>query len=191
MLKPSSAFSHIAPPPWLQGLTIEPRESLTMASFTAARGRVETLIGTIREAYGVQPSRGPGRVAAHGISFVWTGPDQWLAIAERENGRDLERELKPLLAGLAAVVDQSDGRVVMRVSGPLAREVLAKGIPIDLHARSFGVDAAAVTHASHIGVVIWQLDDVPTFEMAMFRSYADSFVHWLADSAQSAASAAV
>jgi sarcosine oxidase subunit gamma len=32
---------------------------------------------------------------------------------------------------------------------------------------------------SHIGVIIWQIDDVPTFEIALFRSFADRFWHWI------------
>ena len=189
MLKPSSAFSDLKPSIW-SSLAVEPRENLTIASFAAAKGRVQALIGAIREAYGVELPRHPDRVIGHGIAFVWAGPDQWLAIADRTERCDLEQELKPRLAGLASVVDQSDGRVVVRVSGSLARKVLAKGIPVDLHARSFGVNAVAITHASHIGVVIWQLDDVPTFEMAMFRSFADSFTHWLLETVQSTVPAA-
>jgi methylglutamate dehydrogenase subunit D len=32
---------------------------------------------------------------------------------------------------------------------------------------------------AHIGVILWQLDDAPTFEVATFRSYAFSFRRWL------------
>lgn len=166
------------------GLAIEACEDLTIASFGAAKGKVQALRSAIWETYGVELPRGPARAAKDGVAFVWAGPDQWLAIAERANGRDIELELKPLLTGLASVVDQSDGRVIIRVAGPMATKVLAKGVPIDLHPRSFGVNDAAITHACHIGIVIWKLDDAPTFEMAMFRSFADSFTHWLFEAAE-------
>lgn len=188
-LQPTSAFSHLEPTS-LPGIAIEPRENFTMASFAAGKGRVEALAAAIREAYGVELPRRPQRVVGNGIVFVWLGPDQWLAIAERTNNRDLEVELKQRVAGLASVVDQSDGRVIVRVSGPLAREVLAKGVPIDLHADTFGVNAVAITHASHIGVIMWQVDAAPTFELAMFRSYADSFAHWLLEAVASTVPAA-
>jgi heterotetrameric sarcosine oxidase gamma subunit len=183
-LKPTSAFSHLEPFS-SPSLSIEPRENLTMASFAAGKGRVQALTAAVRQVYGVELPTRPERVVGNGIAFVWLGPDQWLAIADRASGRDLEVELKQHLAGLASVVDQSDGRVVVRVSGPLAREVLAKGIPIDLHPRTFALNAAAITHASHIGVLIWRIDDAPTFELAMFRSYADSFAHWLLEATRS------
>lgn len=181
-LKPRSAFLDWHPPA-TPDLTVAPRETLTMASFAAARGKEAALREAIRAGYGAELPDHAARVTGVGISFVWAGPDQWLAIAERENGRDLETELKALLTGIASVVDQSDGRVVVRISGPRARDVLAKGVPIDLHPRAFKPGNVAITHASHIGVILWQLDDAPTYEAAMFRSYADSFAHWLFESA--------
>jgi len=183
MLKPTSAFSHLEPIS-TPSLSIAPREDLTMASFAAGKDQVQAVMAAIKNAYGVDLPRRPERVAGEGIAFVWAGPDQWMAIADRGANRDLERELKPLLSGIASVVDQSDGRVVVRVSGPLSRQVLAKGIPIDLHPTAFSPNAAAITHASHIGVIMWRLEDASTFELAMFRSYADSFAHWLIETAE-------
>lgn len=164
-------------------LSIDVRDDLTIASFAAAKGKTEALKAAIRNTYGVELPAAPERTQAKDVAFIWYGPDQWLAVAERGNGRDIERELKPLLAGLAPVVDQSDGRAVVRISGPRAREVLAKGLPIDLHPRAFKANGVAITHASHIGVVLWQTGDAPTYEIAMFKSFADSFTHWLLDAA--------
>jgi heterotetrameric sarcosine oxidase gamma subunit len=166
------------------GFSAEARETLTMASFAAARGKKDALADAIQAAYGVRLPAGSGRIEGNGIAFVWAGPDQWLAIAERKDGRDLEVELKKTLGPIASVVDQSDGRVVVRIAGPDARAVLAKGIPVDLDARAFKPGDVAITHASHIGVILWQLDDRPTYEVALFRSYVDSFAHWLLDSAE-------
>lgn len=181
-LAPRSAFLDWHPPA-TPDLAVSVRETLTMASFAAARGKEDALREAVRSAYGADlPKRG-GRVEGKGIAFVWTGPDQWLAVAEREQGRDIEAELKTTLAGIASVVDQSDGRVVVRISGARARDVLAKGVPIDLHPRAFRPGDVAITHASHIGVILWQTDEAPTYEAALFRSYADSFAHWLFESA--------
>ncbi len=176
-------------PPTVPGLAIERRETLTIASFAASKGKKGALAAAIRATYGADLPQRPGRVESAGVAFVWAGPDQWLAIAERGQNRDLEIELKAALAGLASVVDLSDGRVIVRISGERARDVLAKGVPVDLHPRAFRPGDVAITHASHIGVILWQLDDKPTYEVAMFRSYADSFAHWLFDSAAEFASA--
>ena len=187
-LKPTSAFMHWHPPA-TPNLAVSARETLTMASFAAARGKKDAMRETIRAAYSVDLPDRAARVEGKGIAFVWAGPDHWLAVAEREQNRDLEVELKAKLAGIASVVDQSDGRVVVRISGARARDVLAKGVPIDLHPRAFRPGDVAITHASHIGVILWQTDDAPTYEAALFRSYADSFAHWLFESAAEYAAA--
>ena len=84
---------------------------------------------------------------------------------------------------MASVTDQSDGYAVVRVSGPKARDVLAKGFPIDLHHRAFGPADVASTQVAYMGATLWQVDDAPTFEIALFRSFAGSFEHWLTESA--------
>jgi sarcosine oxidase gamma subunit len=49
--------------------------------------------GCIRAAYGVDLPATPERVTGNGIAFIWHGPDQWMAIADRGAGpRDLEVE---------------------------------------------------------------------------------------------------
>jgi methylglutamate dehydrogenase subunit D len=163
-------------------LAIDVRETLTLASFAAFKDKKDQVKAAIRERYDVDLPDTPQRVEGKDIAFIWAGPDQWIAIAEREQNRDIEVELKPLLDGLSSVVDQSDARAVVQISGPRARNVLAKGVPIDLHPRAFKANNVAITHASHIGIIFWQIDDAPTYQIAMFRSFADSFAHWLLES---------
>lgn len=165
--------------------SVEILDDLTMASVAAFKGGAGEVQVRMREAYGVEL---PGRIGGangRGVDVMCFGPEQWLAIAERgPAGRDLENELSARLAGCAAVVDQSDSRAVVRVSGAKIREILAKGIGVDLHPSVFKTGSAAVTHASHIGIYLWQADESPAYCIAMFRSFADSFAHWLMDSAR-------
>ena len=164
--------------------TIEDLSSLTIASITSAKGKSAEVKAAIQTAYGVALPDTPLRVTGNGIAFIWHGPDQWMAIADRgTNNRDIEVELKPVLEGKAAVVDQGDGRAVVRVSGTHVRDVLAKGFAIDSHPSAFKTNSVAITHAAHIGCIIWQIDAAPTYEIAMFRSFADSFMDWLTHSA--------
>ena len=178
ILAARSAFTDWKPLKTSQ-LAIDVRETLTLASFAAFKGKKDQVKAAFRERYGVDLPDTPQRVDGKDIAFIWAGPDQWIAIAERGQDRDIEVELKPLLDGLSSVVDQSDARAVVRISGPRARDVLAKGVPIDLHPRAFEANNVAITHASHIGIIFWQIDDAPAYEIAMFRSFADSFAHWL------------
>ena len=54
---------------------------------------------------------------------------------------------------------------------------------IDLHPRAFGPGDAAVTSVAHVGVHLWQIDAAPTYELAVPRSLAAAFWHWLVESA--------
>ncbi len=128
---------------------IEVIDNVTMALIASRKGQGEALSARIDEMFGIELPGTPRAVSSKGVTAVWAGPGQWLLVALATGGRDLERELREPLQGLAAVADQTDSRAVVKVSGPNAREVLAKGVPIDLHPRAFKGGDAAITHASH------------------------------------------
>lgn len=165
------------------GLTIETRDGLAMATISARKGTADAVGDAVRAAYGFDLPAARSFAAADGIMILWSGPQRWLAVADRGFGRDIEAELLSVLAGSASVTDQSDGRCVVRVAGRHARALLAKGVPIDLHPRVFATGSVATTHANHIGIMIWQVDDAPTFDIATARSSAESFADWLRVSA--------
>lgn len=160
-------------------------DDYSMVSIAAGRGKGDALRSAMRETFGIALPDTPRRVeGSGGLSVIWHGPDQWVAMARRGAGlRDLEAELRPVIGELAALVDQGDGRAVVRVSGSHVRDVLAKGLGVDLHPRSFAANGVAITQASHIGIILWQTGTPPVYEIAMFRSYADSFARWLTHSA--------
>ena len=83
----------------------------------------------------------------------------------------------------AAVSDQSDARLVLRVSGQNVRNVLAKGVPIDLHPNAFRPGDIACTVVGYINTQIDMLDNAPTYQLAAPRSMAGSFWSWLTASA--------
>ena len=153
-----------------------------LALVTARKGQRAFLAETVRSTFGVELPDTPRRVAGRGMAFIWSGPDQWLAHMVPAPPAGMEGALAPL-AGLAALVDQSHGRAVLRVTGPRVRDALAKGFPIDLHPRAFTTGDTAVTSVAHIGAQIWQIDDAPTYEIAVARGFALSFWHWLESSA--------
>jgi heterotetrameric sarcosine oxidase gamma subunit len=123
------------------------------------------------------------RTASGSLALVWAGPGHWLAVAVGSDGSSFEELLRHDLSNLASISDQSDGRVVVRIAGTRVRDALAKGVPVDLNPRVFAAGDAAVTTVGHIGVHLWQLDEAPTYEFAVFRSYAAAFWRWLIASA--------
>ena len=150
------------------GVVIVERAGLGLATVAARKGQAEALKRAVASAYGVELP--DARVLSHGraVSFVGYGPGQWLAVSETLANEALARDLGERLSGLASISDQSGGRAVLRLRGPLARAVLAKGLPIDLHPRAFTPGSAATSTISLMGVQLWQVDDAPTYDARDF-----------------------
>ncbi len=117
------------------------------------------------------------------MSFAGIGVGQWVAVAEPPAAGGFVAQLRERLAGMASITNQSDGRVVLRLSGERVRDVLAKGVPVDLHPVAFKTGDVASTIVAHIGVQIEQLDERPSFQLMAFRSLAGSLWSWLTKSA--------
>ena len=165
------------------GVTLALRGGPALAAVSVRRNRLDALAGRVRDVFGLQLVHVPKCVIAGPIAFVWAGTGQWLAMADGEDGAAFEQRLRVTLGNLASVSDQSDGRTIIRVGGARARDVLAKGVPIDLHPRAFRAGDAAVTTVAHIGAMLWQVDETPTYELIISRSFAAGFWEWLIDAA--------
>jgi methylglutamate dehydrogenase subunit D len=158
---------------------VHERTSIALATVIARRGRASDLSAKVAEAFGVELPAIPVRHTCGSVAFAWAGPGRWLAECGGETGDRFETRLRSVLGGLAAVSDQSDGLVVLRLSGARARDVLAKGLPIDTHPGVMQPGSVALSAVDHIGVHLWQLDDAPTYDCAVARSYARDFLHWI------------
>jgi methylglutamate dehydrogenase subunit D len=165
------------------GLIVEEVSDLALGTVAARRGREQDLGRTISEAYGIELPNGPRSIERNGVSFAGIAVGQWFVAARHPATKDFLSSLRARLAGLASVADQSDGRVVLRLSGDCVRNVLAKGVPVDLHPRSFKAGDVASTTIAYMGVQLQQLDDLPTFQLMAFRSLAGSLWSWLTASA--------
>jgi sarcosine oxidase subunit gamma len=156
-----------------------------LATVIARKGCAEALASRVRALYGVVLADDPRRVCEGATAFVGTSPGAWLAIG-RDEGNAFAARLREELDGLASVTDQSDGYAMLRLAGPSVRDVLAKGVSIDLHPEAFRPGDAAATAVAYMGLTLWRLEDEnghPVFEMVVFRGLAKSFWHWLSVSA--------
>jgi sarcosine oxidase subunit gamma len=156
---------------------IEERLDLGLAT-VMSRAEDRALAERIHGEFGLALPSTPRRVSNGRRAFVGIGPGVWLAVFE-EAGPLMASELASSLKELASVSDQTSAYAVLRISGASACDVLSRGAFIDFDPSVFGPGSAAVTTISHVGVTIWQVDETPTFEVALFRSYAGSFWHWL------------
>ncbi|WP_315832573.1 sarcosine oxidase subunit gamma [Bradyrhizobium prioriisuperbiae] len=156
-------------------VVITEQSGLGLAAVMSRKGVRPAAIGA---ALGLAPSEGPGRVGDARLALIGTGPGTWLALTEAPDP-DWSLQLAHKLTGLASVSDQSGGYMVFRIGGNGARALLQHGAFIDFHPDVFRQGSAATTVIAHIGVILWQRDDTPTFDVATFRSYAHSFRRWV------------
>ena len=183
-LAASSAFGPM-PEPGAPGAapsaacSVHERTNIALATVIARRGRTSDLSAKVAAAFGVELPATPVRHTSGAVAFAWAGPGRWLVECEGETSHRFEARLRSALGDLAAVSDQSDGLVVLRLSGARARGVLAKALPIDTHPSVMQPGSVALSAVDHIGVHLWQLDDAPTYDCAVARSYARDFLHWV------------
>lgn len=157
------------------GVIVAERTGFGLATVMARKGIAPAAIGA---ALGVDPRDGPYCSAGDGVVLLGTGPGNWLAHADAAPD-GWASGLRDQLGPLASVCDQSGGYAIFRLSGPAARTVLQRGASIDFHRAAFATGAVATTVIAHIGVVIRQVDDAPTYDILLFRSFAGSFRDWL------------
>lgn len=162
------------------GVNLSLRHPVSIVTAIARKDQTGTLEAAMMRHYGLAPPQPGHWRRGQGIEIHWCGPEQWYVIAERRGEGALHRELADRLAGLASCSDQSHGRIILRVTGPRARHVLAKGTPVDLHPSAFGPGRCAVTQMAHVGVHLAQMDD-DAFELSVFRGFSENFWEWLSE----------
>jgi sarcosine oxidase subunit gamma len=121
------------------------------------------------------------------LSALWLSPDEWMLTCAGGSEANVSNALSSALTSQhAAVVDVTDSRTVLRLSGLRARDVLAKGCALDLHRRSFALGDVAQTMLAKAAVILHQSADDgeesgPVFDIYVPRSFADYLWSWLAD----------
>jgi len=166
------------------GLTMAELSDFELVQVMARRGQWSAVAQACAEGYGKAAPAKPQAVSAEGALLVWSGPDQFLALSRRGEGSAMERA-RLAFAGMASLSEQSDGRSLIDISGPRAREMLAKVCSLDLHPAVFPVGAAAATSIDHTSVNLWRGEDSsgePVFHLLAFATFAESLWHTLLDS---------
>lgn len=112
--------------------------------------------------------------------IFWLGPDEWLLVGDSARMAGLAPALSIALQHQHAAVNElSGGQVTFRLSGADARELLAKGCPLDLHPSVFGAGSCAQTGLAKAGVLLCGLADGAGFDLIVRRSFADYLWQWL------------
>ncbi len=110
-------------------------------------------------------------------------PNQWLLIAATGADGSFADAVREKLGSEGYVSEQSQGRVVLRISGARATDVLRKGCRLDLHPSVIAPGFCAQTSMAQVGVQLHLVDDSPTYDLIVYSGFARSFWHWLTESA--------
>ena len=148
------------------------------------RGAHKDLAPPLKAAFEIDLPREVGGTARKNeLIALWLGPDQWWLVDE--SGRLAAVQVSDALNGpVHAATNVGESRTRIRVSGPRARDLLAKGCPLDLHSRVFPEGSCAQSLLAKAGVLIHHLEDGAGYELYVLRSFADYLWHWLADAAR-------
>jgi sarcosine oxidase gamma subunit len=145
-LKARSAFAALLKPGrhgtegGAAGVSLSERAGLALCVISAGAGKASEVATKMNSVTGLDLPVGSKRVSKNGFALIGTAPGQWLAVAESREARALSM-LGVALKGDATVVDLSDGKAVLRISGPRARDTLARPASKCFQAGERGDDA--------------------------------------------------
>ena len=165
------------------GVSLREVTSCVLGELTAFKGQTDALSSAIVTSFGITLPKANTSASKDGVTFVSVGPGKWLVTGEGKAENDLVTRLEKAAGSLAAVVDQSDARALVEISGDKARSALSKGVMIDLDPVAFKTGDAAVSFAVQFWITLWQISDAPTYRLAVFRSMGRDLLHWLESSA--------
>jgi len=108
-------------------------------------------------------------------SAACIGPGKWM-VYDEDDQCPLAEALAGGLAGLASITDQSDALAIVRVGGSAILPMMAKCVAIDLAPPAFETGSSAVTMIALMRAFVSQIDDRPTYDVAVPRSLAGSLL---------------
>lgn len=150
-------------------VTLEQVDLGVLTSIAPYNGETGAVSKALKAAHGAAfPA--PGRCnPAKGGQVLWFGREMALLLGPTPDAA---------LAKHAALTDQSDAWVSLRLSGQGAEDVLARLAPIDLRANAFPEGHTARSLLGHMNASITR-SDAEGFLLLVFRSMTDTLLHEL------------
>jgi len=125
---------------------------------------------------GTLPQANDQAIESNGRTVFRTGPQTfWFAGPDND-------DLATRLSGKAIVTPLSSSRTRISIEGSAARDVLRKGIPIDLHESVFTPGRFAMTGLHHTPILLHCTAE-QRFELYAMRTFALDAWAWLEDAA--------
>lgn len=139
------------------------------------------LLETIERTSGVRLPLKPNTLSEAGeIIALWLGPNEWLLVTPPGGDAALmqmfDRSRKDFF-----LVNVTHGNTTIRIRGPKTIETLSKGCSLDLNRLISCPESCAQTLLAKAQVVVRLLDDSPSFDLIVRRSFAEYLALWLED----------
>jgi sarcosine oxidase subunit gamma len=166
------------------GIQLAERRGLAIIHL-AGPGGDEVFAAAVKGCLGISVPVIPNTTASAGDRrLLWLAPTRWLVVSTGDAPAEAVSGLNAALAGLSgAVTDVSSGRTVIRVRGRDARDLLAKGCPLDLHGSRFKPGDCAQSVLGAINVLLHATGDGAAIDLYCARGFALSMWEWLTDAA--------
>ncbi|MFB9147326.1 sarcosine oxidase subunit gamma [Halomonas alkalicola] len=120
-------------------------------------------------------------------SIQWLSPDEWLLIVPGGEEFALEGRLREALGDARdtsvknyAIVNVSGGQTLLELEGEMARELLMKSTPYDVHPDAFPVGKGVTTVFAKANLILRRPSE-ERWELVLRRSFADYCYRWILD----------
>ncbi|MEO8546332.1 MAG: sarcosine oxidase subunit gamma family protein [Burkholderiaceae bacterium] len=152
---------------------------LQVSAFASTAAQAQTALAS---ALGLPAPQGKLFSGTADKSLRCVGPGVWLVVGPSDGMPDAT-SVRAQLGAFATVVDLSHARCALQLRGAAAARTLAKVCGLDLDPSVFPTGSATNTRFGHIGMHLARTDDGPTFELLVFRGYAEFVFEALCDGA--------
>jgi sarcosine oxidase subunit gamma len=121
----------------------------------------------------------------------WMSTDELLWVLPYADAQQAADDLSAALAGEHHMaVNVSDARAMFRLTGAGARELVAKGAPVDMSPEAFAAGSFRRSHIGQIAAAFWAGEDGGV-TVVCFRSLGQGLFEWLKASAKDGATPGV
>lgn len=122
-----------------------------------------------------------GTSAGGNGTVFWLGPNEWLLHCELEGTETLLQQLSGKLASMHhAATIVTDYYAVLELKGENAGAVLARGCPLDTHARRFKATQCAQTRFGNASILLYKPGAEPSFHIQVRWSFTEYVRDYLA-----------
>jgi heterotetrameric sarcosine oxidase gamma subunit len=130
------------------------------------------------------PADRPAAAQMPGVPpLLQIGQQRWLLVDRRDKLESLTASLALTAEAGFVVTDLSQARTVLRIAGGRARDVLAEGCALDLHPGVFPAGSCAATSVVGLAAVLVAVDDAPTYDLHVARTYGQYVWEWMCEAA--------